>query len=143
MREEQRVYELLATRLYDRLDTLPHKEKLATGLEEKLFVEQPVVKERAGVLPIAQYLHRQRAIFRAGRSDAHGVLEGIHDVVLCEPVACLAQPCLAPQIVYLQVKLSLLVRGFRCHVSFSPFIFIVFLNPLHRLTEVAATASCT
>src|SRR5438874_3740770 len=87
-------------------------------------MQQPVIEERAGVLPIADHLHRERAVFSAGRCDATGVLHGLHDIVFEEPLARLSKLGFAAQIVYLQVKLCLFVRGFRGHPSFSSFIFI-------------------
>src|SRR5438445_1525615 len=96
VREEQRICEPLANRCNDRLDALPDPKKFAAGLKEEVFVKEPVVEQCASVFPITEHHHAQRAIFRAGRREAHEVLEVLHEVVLEERVAPLAQPSLAP-----------------------------------------------
>src|SRR5262249_4206931 len=130
MREEVLVDELLASLRYDRLDALPNPEKLAACLKEEVFVEKAVVEQRAGLFPVADHHSRERAGFRSGRSDAHGVLECAYDVIFEEPVPCLAQPRLASHLINLEVKLCLFVRGFRIHCCLSPFLSVVLVNQL-------------
>src|SRR6202158_3526517 len=99
--EELLIREPLATLRHDALDELPDAEKLAAGLKEQVFVQKTAVEARAGLIPVAENHHRQRAIFRSRRRDTHGVIESFHVVVLEEPIACLAQFSFAPQIVQL------------------------------------------
>src|SRR5204862_4688769 len=85
--------------------------------------EQTIVEQRAGLLPVAEHHHRERTIFGSGGRDSCGVIKIFHKVVLEEPVARLAQLGLAALFINLQMKLSLLVRGFCCHDCSSPFSF--------------------
>src|SRR6202022_3430369 len=75
VREELLIHEPLPSLWDDGLDHLPDPEKLATGLKEETFVEQTVVEQCAGLLPIAEHHHRERAPFCSGRCDSHDVLE--------------------------------------------------------------------
>src|SRR6266850_5510177 len=101
--EELLVSKSLAKLRDYRLKKLPHTEKLATGLKEQIFVKKPVVEQRASLFPIAHYHSHESPVFRSGGCDAHGVLECFRAVVLLKPIACLAEPGFAAQIVDLQV----------------------------------------
>src|SRR5215469_1993061 len=116
------VLEHIAALLDDRLDAFPGAEKLATRLEEKLFVQQPVIQKRAGLLPVADHHHEARAVFGARAAQLHGLFHRLRVVVFEEPVAGLAQLGLAPLVVNRQLKCRLLMRRFRCHFI-SPFDF--------------------
>src|SRR5260370_5846270 len=109
MREYVLIDELLANLRDDGLDALPNPEKLAARLKEEVFVEKTVVEQRAGLVAVTEHHSRERPGFRSGRSDAHDIFECAHDVVLEEPVPCLAQPRLASHLIDLQVKLCLFV----------------------------------
>src|ERR1700674_924055 len=61
VREELLIYEPLPSLRDDGLDALPDPEKLAAGLKEEVFVEQTVVEQRAGLVPITEHHHRERA----------------------------------------------------------------------------------
>src|SRR5712691_385421 len=128
VREELLIHKPLPSLRDDGLDELPDPEKLAAGLKEEAFVEQTVVEQRAGLLPIAEHHHRERACFRSGRRDSHGILEIVHEVVLEEPIASLAQPGLAAHIIDLQVELRLFVRGFCFHGACLLFFLLFFMN---------------
>ena len=130
VREELLIHKPLPSLRDDGLDELPDPEKLGAGLKEEAFVEQTVVEQRAGLLPIAEHHHRERACFRSGRRDSHGVLEIVHEVVLEEPIASLAQPGLAAHIIDLQVELRLFVRRVLFPWCLSPFLSIVFYESL-------------
>src|SRR6202043_1483925 len=91
VRKELRIREHLAELRNYRLDALPYAKKLAAGFEEEVFVQQPIIEQRAGVLPIAEYLHSERAVFRARPGDTCGILDGLHEVVLEVPLACLTK----------------------------------------------------
>src|SRR6266849_3018579 len=88
----------------NRLGELPDSKKLATGFEEKVFVQQAVVEQRAGLLPITEHHPGKCAAFRSGCRDSHGVVEGFHEIVFEEPIASLAQPGLAAHIIDLSVE---------------------------------------
>ena len=115
MREELLILPPLPRLRDNRLDQLPDPEELAIGLKEEIFMQQAVVEQGAGLLPIAGHHHCQRACFRSGRCNSHGVVEILHKMVLEEPVACLAQPGLAAHLIDLQVELSLFVCRFCLH----------------------------
>ena len=92
-------------------------------------MQQPVIEECAGLLPVAGYHHEQRACFRSRRRDFHRVFQVFRKVLIEKPVASFAQPRLAPHFINLQVKLCLLVGGF-CHSIHFAFPFLIgFFNP--------------
>ena len=86
-------------------------------------MQQAIVEQGASLLPIAGHHHCQRACFRSGRCNSHGVVEILHKMVLEEPVACLAQPGLAAHLIDLQVELSLFVCRFCLH-DMCPFFWV-------------------
>ena len=120
MSEELFVHKLFPALRDDRPDPFPHCEKLVSGFEEQMFVEQTVVEQCASLLPVAGNHAKENAAFSSGRGDFHGIVEGLWKVILEEPVAGLAQPGLAALFVELQVKLCLFVRRF-CFHDHSPF----------------------
>src|ERR1035437_5487619 len=108
------------------LGKFPNSEKLPIRLAEEIFVEQSVVEKRAGLLPITEHHPGKSAAFGARSRNAHGVIEVLHNVVLEEPIAPLAQPAFTTHLIDLQVELSLFVRGFfHFHFSFFPMLLIV------------------
>src|ERR1700731_4697502 len=98
MRQELLIRELFPALRDGGLDKLPDPEKLAAGLKEEVLVEQTVVEQCAGLLPVAEHHHRQRPVFRSRRGNAHGVVETLHDVVLEVPIASLAESRLTPHL---------------------------------------------
>src|SRR5579863_1839743 len=96
MPQELRIREHFAELRNRRLDAFPDAKKLAARLEEEVFVQQPIIEQRARILPVAEHLHGERAVFRARPGDTCGILDGLHKVVLEIPVACLTKLGLAP-----------------------------------------------
>src|SRR6266545_8367976 len=103
VREEVLVCKRLAKLRDHRLEQLPHAEKFPARLKEKVFVKKAVVEQRAGLFPIADHHSHESAGFCSRRGDAHDVVDCFYDVVLLEPISCLAEPGLAAQIVDLQM----------------------------------------
>jgi len=58
----------------------------------------------------------------------HKIFGFVDEEILREPVPCLAQLCLAAQIIELQVELSLFVRGCFFHFHFSLFLRLLDMN---------------
>src|SRR5438132_9185653 len=105
------------------LRELPDPEELATGLKEEVFMQQAVVKQRAGLLPITEHHHRVRAIFGSRRGDSHRVVEILHEVILEEPIPCLAKSGFAALFIDLKMELCLFVSRFCRQDHSSPFIW--------------------
>jgi hypothetical protein len=92
------------TKLWNhRLQYFPDAKKLAAGFKEKTFVQQPVVKQRAGLLPVADHHAHKSSVLGSRRRKLHRFLECFCLVVLLEPIAGLTKPGLASQVVDLQV----------------------------------------
>src|SRR6266536_1787633 len=69
----------------------PYSKKFATGFEEKIFMQEAVVEQRAGLFPVPEHHPHKLASFRSGCCDSHRVIETVHLVVFEEPVSGLAQ----------------------------------------------------
>jgi hypothetical protein len=79
-------------------------------VSKKRLSWQTVFEQCAGLLPIAEHHHEERACFRSRPRDSHTVLEVVREVVLKEPIASLSQLGFAAHLVDLQVELRLFVR---------------------------------
>ena len=110
--------EPLPTLLDRGFHALPHPEKLATGLKEQVFVEQAIIEQCTGLIPITEHHHGVRTCFRPWCRDLHGVLQTVREVILEKPIARLPQSGFAAHLVDLQMELCLFVRGFRFHGCF-------------------------
>src|SRR5882757_2504270 len=95
MGEELFVHKLFPALCNKRFDPLPYHEKLATGFEEQIFVEQAVVKQRTCLFPITRYHAKENPGLRSRRADFHSIIKVFREVVLGKPITGLAQPCLA------------------------------------------------
>ena len=74
-------------------------------------MEQAAVEQSASLIPIAQNHCHISSFLGARRSDAGGILNLFHEVVLEVPVACLTKCGLSPQVIELKLKLRLVMRG--------------------------------
>src|SRR5688572_9680448 len=90
IRERVWIGELFAKLWGHRLEGFPHAEKFAAGLEEEIFVQQPVVEQCAGLFPISEHHANKYPLLASERGDLHGFFERFRAVVLLAPVACLA-----------------------------------------------------
>src|SRR5678815_4080940 len=97
--EKLLVHKTLTSLRDDGFHELPNAEELAVDLKEQVLVEQAIIQQCAGLLPVVAYHHCERAIFRSWTRDAHGVVEIIDHVVLEKPIARLAQLRLATQFI--------------------------------------------
>src|SRR4030095_676612 len=88
---------------HHRLQLFPYSEELAASLEEKVFVEEAIVEQRASLFPVADYHSKEGSGLASGRRNAHGIIECFYYVILLEPVACLAEPGLATQVIDLKL----------------------------------------
>src|SRR5579864_6772794 len=75
--EELSIDEALASLRNRGLNAFPNAEKFAAGFEEQFFVQQTVIEQRAGLLPIADHHHEGCARFRSHRGDFHGLVESV------------------------------------------------------------------
>ena len=132
VRQELFILPLLAKLRNGRFGQLPNPEEFAGGLKEEVFVQQSVIQQGAGLLPIGKHHHCESPAFGAGGGDAHGVVQVLHKIILEEPVAGLPQPRLAPLFEELQLKLCLFMCRFCCHDSLSPFLFFSLMNGLRE-----------
>src|SRR5438128_1460867 len=103
MGEEKLVGEALAALRDNRSDAVPDAEELTAGFEEEVFVEQAMIEECTGLVPIADHHHEGGACFGSRCGKAHAVVQVVGEVVLEEPVACLAKPGLAAHLKDLQM----------------------------------------
>src|SRR5262249_55089623 len=94
---------------------LPNTEELAAGFKEKILVQQAIVDQRTRLFPITNHHSQKSPVLRSGSRATHRLFKRFRVVLLLEPVACLAQPGFAPQIVNLKMQLSLFVRRFSFH----------------------------
>src|SRR5580704_8018013 len=97
--EKLLVYELLPSLRNSGFHPLPDPKKLAAGLEEEIFVQQTVVQQGAGLVPVTEHHHREGAVFGSRWPQSHRVIEILDEVVLEKPFARLAEPGFAPQFV--------------------------------------------
>src|SRR5262249_43314814 len=74
---------------------LPHSKELSGRFKEKVFVQQAVVEQRAGLLPVPENHHHICSCFGSHRRDLHCLFHGVGKVVLEEPVARMSQTRLA------------------------------------------------
>src|SRR5689334_10546398 len=89
VRKRLLVFKGLAECRNYRFQRFPHAEKLAAGLKEEVFVQQPVVQQCARLLPVADHHSYVGPCFASHRRNARRVLETVHDVILSEPIASL------------------------------------------------------
>jgi hypothetical protein len=127
MRKELLIRESLPTLLDTGFHALPYPEKLATGLKEQVFVEQTIIEQGTGLIPIAEHHHGVRACFRSRCRDAHGVVQIVCEVVLEKPITRLPQSGFAAHFVDLQMELCLFMRGFRFHGLFVSFLVALWI----------------
>jgi hypothetical protein len=95
--------ETLSECWYNRLDPLPDTEKLSAGFEEQVLVQQTIVEQSTGLLPVIDDHIGERGCFRTHWSNPHSVVKACHMIVLKKPVTRLAQPGLAALIVNLKM----------------------------------------
>src|SRR5688572_19370195 len=103
IREQVLLNKALAKLWYDRFERFPHAKKFAAGLKEQVFVKQAVVEQGASLLPIPNHHADEIPLLGSKRRDAHRFVECFRAVVLLKPIACLAEPGFATQVVNLQV----------------------------------------
>src|SRR5262249_28084984 len=96
--EKVRIRKFLAKLRDHSLKRFPDTKKLAAGFEEKILVQQPIVQQRAGLLPVAKYHAHRGAIVSSRRRNAEGIFNRLRDEILLKPVARLAEPGLATQV---------------------------------------------
>src|SRR5215469_11445297 len=90
MSKDLLVGKTLAERRNDGLNRFPNSKKLTAGLKEEVLVQEPVIEQRAGLLPITDHHAYMGSGLTSHRGDTHGVIDVIHDIVFREPIARLA-----------------------------------------------------
>src|SRR5258708_1315277 len=85
--QELLIRESLTTLLDGGFDSLPDPEKLAAGLKEQVFVEQTIVEQGTGLIPIAEPHHGECAGLRPWRRNSHGVIKIVREIILRKPIA--------------------------------------------------------
>src|SRR5579863_1086811 len=92
IREKLLVGPLFASFCNSRPDAFPYATKLAAGFKEQIVVQQAVVQQSAGLLPVAGHHHEVGAAFGSRGGNPHRIAPVVREIVLEEPVAGLAQP---------------------------------------------------
>jgi hypothetical protein len=80
--EKMRVLELLPALRQNALDEFPNAEELSVGFKEEVFMEKPVMEQRASLFPIPEHHVGEGAGLRAVCRDAHGLIETLRMVFI-------------------------------------------------------------